>query len=233
MQTTGTSKTNVMSQKAVSENTCLGYLASSTGDFNVTLGRDANSTGTANITIGLSSTSNNKDHQDGYSDDCIPIGTSASVTKFGGTSIGSYAKCTGEQSVALGYGSEATSANVVSVSGNNVADKRRIINVGDPINSQDAATKYYVDSKVAESSGESNVTVVQATGESETDVMSQKATTDAIPTKTSELENDSKYVSNNATDGLGTAIGERSVATGASGVAFGYLSTASGNFRLQ
>lgn len=177
VQETGTSETDVMSQKAVSNNTCFGYLASDEGSNNVTIGRDSSSKGSSNISIGSGATTNSGNNDDEYADDCISIGTSSSVTKFGGTSIGGYTSCTGDRSVALGYGSKATEDWVVSVSSPNSAQKRRIVQVGDPVNDQDAATKIYVDTKVAEAGGGSSVTVVQETGNSTTSVMSQNAIT--------------------------------------------------------
>ena len=86
------------------------------------------------------------------------------------------------------------------------------------------------DALISRASKNNNVNIVQETGNSETDAMSQKAVTDAIPTKISELENDSKYIANNAAGGLSTSLGERSDASGASGVSVGYLSQASGDF---
>lgn len=176
VQSTGTSETSVMSQNAVSKNTCFGYLASDDGVDNVTIGRSSHSTGCSNVVIGDLAEANIEDHIENTSDSSVAIGEGASVTKTQGLAIGGYSVCTGKSSVALGYNSKATEDYVVSVSNPNFAIKRRIVNVADPTNDQDAATKVYVDNKVADSS----VTVVQTTGNSETDVMSQKAVTNNL-----------------------------------------------------
>ncbi len=74
----------------------------------------------------------------------------------------------------------------------------------------EAATKKYVDDKLAESGSGGAVKVVQETGTSTTSVMSQNAVTNYIPTKTSQLENDSNFVSNNATNEESMALGSGS-----------------------
>lgn len=62
--------------------------------------------------------------------------------------------------------------------------EKRIINVRNPINLQDAATKDYVDTAI--DGIETPPTVLQTTGESETAVMSQKAITQAMEAATEE-----------------------------------------------
>lgn len=87
----------------------------------------------------------------------IQIGGVASSAGFS-TAIGGYSEAdtygvavghsaqAAQDSVALGYASVATESNTVSV-GSQVT-KRRVVNVADPTNDQDAATKKYVDDEI-------------------------------------------------------------------------------------
>lgn len=202
VQSKGTSETDVMSQKAVSENTCFGPNSSVWSALNVAIGDYASAGG------------------GGYE---IAIGKSAKSPNYFGVSLGAWAETTGDYSVSLGGQSKAPENSVVSVgdgSSNPDYGTRRIVNVKDPKNAQDAATKKYVDDKIEESGG-SSVNIVQTKGTSETDVMSQKAVTDAIPTKLSDLEKDINYVINNANGNEQLAIGENSSTTYPGGIAIG------------
>lgn len=159
-----------------SSNTAIGYNAIGTGGSATAVGCSAKANKNQSTSIGTASSAT--------SIYCTSLGTMCNSTANYSTSIGSNATVSGIYSVTLGYYSRTTEASVVSVgdgSTNANYGTRRIVNVKDPVNAQDAATKKYVDDKVAESSG-SNINVVQETGQSETDVMSQKAVTDAIPT---------------------------------------------------
>ena len=84
-------------------------------------------------------------------DNSVAIGSNADVLFEGSVSIGMSASCRAKNSVAIGVGADCTYPNCVSfgnfaVGGDNT---RRLIFVSDPTNDSDAATKHYVDQKVA------------------------------------------------------------------------------------
>lgn len=158
----------------------------------------------------------------------IAVGTSANASASGSVAIGSYTAVDGLafNQVALGDYSKATEENTVSV-GSGVttltlsddmteeqqavaraaADvpTRRIVNVTDPRDAQDAATKNYVDTKISEI----------PTG---TDVNSiAPLTTEAPPV---------------ATGPYAIAIGDRAQSTAQSSVSFGPSAVASGTASL-
>ena len=66
------------------------------------------------------------------------IGSSANVTGQGGTALGSHASVTAQNAVALGYNAVANEANTVSVGTSSAT--RKIVNVTDATNAQDAST---------------------------------------------------------------------------------------------
>lgn len=91
------------------------------------------------IAIGQGSSANNT-HS-------VGIGVSANANGFDAVTIGSYASTTANNSVAIGNSSVANEANIVSVGSSSL--KRRIINVQEPTNATDVATKNYVDNAIA------------------------------------------------------------------------------------
>lgn len=132
--------------------------------------------------------------------------------------IGKEATSTATHSVSLGYQSEATEENTVSVG--NATTKRRIVNVDTPVNDNDVATKAYVDG----SSGGGSVNVVQTTGESETDVMSQKAVTDELNNKVNKNDDDiiiGNGASTELSEGGNISIGKNSISNDSSSICIG------------
>ena len=86
--------------------------------------------------------------------DGISIGKLSYVSGEGSVAVGTSARADGvADSIALGRNSEATEDSVVSIgsgdeTGFSLPKTRRIVNVTDPTNAQDAATKNYVDTQL-------------------------------------------------------------------------------------
>lgn len=85
----------------------------------------------------------------------ISIGQNAESYQTGGISIGQYTLCPVPNSIALGANSQAMEANVLSIG--NAGATRKIINVTDPTNPQDVATKNYVDTAINALRSELNI----------------------------------------------------------------------------
>lgn len=123
----------------------------------VVIGYNTVDQGQASVVIGLQARSDNASG--------VAIGDAAQYTSSCGIAIGYNAYCYGDNSVALGRNSRAGEADTVSVgSGNSrysTIVTRRIVNVTDPTNGQDAATKNYVDTAIAAiPTGGSGLTVI-------------------------------------------------------------------------
>ncbi|UJH76246.1 YadA-like family protein (plasmid) [Burkholderia cenocepacia] len=84
------------------------------------------------------------------------IGSGAKSTGEGATVIGSNASASGSQSVAIGSGSVATEANTVSFGNGTDDGNRRIVNIADGINANDAASKGQLDRAVGGLQGQIN-----------------------------------------------------------------------------
>ena len=146
VQTTGSSTTNVMSQKAVTDTLFRGSNPSQ-----IQIGSSAAASGSRSIAIGGGSTANKTDS--------IAIGTNpadkAEATGNVGVAIGTGAKASGAWTVALGTGAKANtqgqmdiSTGSATTSGYNGSNYRLLTGVHDPVNAHDAATKGYVDGLV-------------------------------------------------------------------------------------
>lgn len=170
VQTTGTSTTDVMSQAAASQlvypsgyetsktKVAIGSSAAATGALSVAIGPSASSAGYASVALGRNTSSSNN-----YN---VAIGQGATASGQQSVAIGgnenagqttaySAAIATGNHSIAIGWCSYANAANVVSFGNPSRSTAyggpfyRRIVNIDDPTNAQDAATKNYVDTAVA------------------------------------------------------------------------------------
>jgi trimeric autotransporter adhesin len=80
--------------------------------------------------------------------DSLAIGGAAFATGQGALAIGTAARATYSNSVAIGYGSFATAANTFAVGGSAASQMRRIVNVADGVNDNDAATVGQVNSDI-------------------------------------------------------------------------------------
>lgn len=212
VQETGYSNEDVMSQSAVtlqlekklknnettSTRLSVGDNAKATGTQTLAIGNGSEATGNVSIALGCYS------HAGGNDSLAICNASKADYDKT--VAIGREAKANAENSVSIGYGSEANEQDVVSF-GSSFYGNRRIVNVTDPVNDQDVATKKYVDNAVAGGGGGGA----------------------SIPTKTSELENDSNFIVNNGAP-YGVCLGSGSSTQG--GVSIGTDSFISSNYNV-
>lgn len=184
VQTTGTSTTDVMSQNAVTDmiaprnsNDALwinnpkgtNVLPATLSNYSVTINPTTSGTGGA----GATATS--------------AIAINGTASGHSAVAIGINTKATQRGSIALGRGASATSVGEMNIgtndttAGYNSTNYRLLSGVHDPVNAHDAATKGYVDSQAG------GPTVVQTTGTSTTDVMSQNAVTSMVYTDPSTM----------------------------------------------
>lgn len=157
VQTTGSSTTDVMSQKAVTDT-----LFRVSNPTQIQIGSSAAAIGSRSIAIGGGSTANKPDS--------IAIGTNAAdkaeATGNVGVAIGTGAKASAAWTVALGAGANANtqgqmdiSTGSATTSGYNGTNYRLLTGLYDPQSDHDAATKGYVDNSLL---GKANkISVVQ------------------------------------------------------------------------
>lgn len=123
VQTTGTSTTAVMSQNAVTN--------MYSGKINVNgslslVGEDIQNTNNAIFSSG--------------------VGSDIVISQSFGCSFGAYSKCNAEYGAAIGSYSECNEEWTVAFA--DAPRTRRLVNVTDPINPQDVATKNYIDNRI-------------------------------------------------------------------------------------
>ena len=166
----------VSSEAATNNSVAIGSAAHATGSSGVVIGSAASAQGSASIAIGVSAKSTSDSgisigggsstqsgiaigggaYSYGASSVCmgagsqgtgpqaVALGAGASSSGTSAVAIGTSSSCNGYGSVAIGAGSSASEQFVFSVG--DASQTRRIVNVTDPTNAQDAATKGYVDS---------------------------------------------------------------------------------------
>lgn len=245
VQTTGTSQTDVMSQNATTSmvyddpatrnnikigsnsstlvpqgSVTVGERASCRGN-SVAIGSQASAGSTDSIAIGAQASLG--------STNCVAIGKSAyGGNRSGSTAIGSNASVGAVHpgSVALGSYASCTRGGEVYIGttntdyGYNSTNYRVIGGVHDPVDAHDAATKGYVDANAG------GPTVVQTSGTSTTDVMSQNATSSMVfddPAGQTKVK--IGYLSQ-STGAYSTAIGNDAQAKGNYSIGIGYSTRA-------
>ena len=174
-EASGTKSLNINSGGTLSEGhgatgnytIAIGSDCGATGNYAIAVGQNAEATADGSMAIGTS----RYNETSATVNDAISIGSGTTSASQNGIAIGYYAELPegANESVALGSYSSATEPNVVSVGSGDAAmaltddmDKetkariqaraaaatRRIVNVTDPQNAQDAATKNYVDTQL-------------------------------------------------------------------------------------
>ena len=163
----------------------------------------------------------------------IASGNGAKSTGLYSVAIGTFASASGMSSVAIGSGSSATGEGEFSVGGGSPTITRRITNVTDPTGDQDAATKKYVDTKVASIPAGTTVnSIAPLTVETAPTATGQNAS--AIGSQTTAGGTAAVAIGNEAvgSGNYSVALGNRSDATAMSTTALGYASNASADYSV-
>lgn len=207
VQTTGTSQSDVMSQNAT---TSIVYADPGTN---------------TKIGIGYIST---------IGTEGVAIGSSSQANGARGVALGRGAVAVYKGSVAIGSGSSTSAPGDFNIGANssqygyNNTVYRLISGVHDPVNAHDAATKGYVDANAG------GPTIVQTTGTSTTDVMSQNAVTSMVfadPATQQKVKIGAGTSSNEGSDAV--EIGHYAEASNNSSISIGGNATANGAYSVH
>ena len=175
--------------------TALGYGAQSTDGYTIALGHNSKATGNSTIALGGNAQAT------GY--DAMALGYGTQATNYYSIALGYGAKAKGENAIALGFNAQVTGDYAIAI-GKNARSNKSIFSVGfNGVNGIDMdADNYGLYLKGFGGYTGTNLTANNAAGEealnpdikSVQQIINEKADTSAIPTKLSQLTNDSNFI---------------------------------------
>ena len=182
-----------------------GAYSSASGHESVAVGKKTAASGASAVAIGRDSTSSGV-----WS---TAVGPGSQATKNWSTAIGGQAQANGDMSVALGAQSKVNSddGNVVSVGNDNL--KRKIINVANGVNANDAVNKSQLDAVEAKVNKKVDAGTVGAASNASLAVGDRSTSTGYLST--------AMGVNSNASGGFSMALGFGAQATAGNSVALG------------